>query len=159
MKIGVMSDTHLREVTGKLIWIVEDLFKEADMILHAGDVGSQTVLTYLEAMGVKAVRGNLDPFEVARSLPSKRLIEVGELKIGLIHGWGSYTGLAKKIRPEFDQIDCLVFGHSHHPTNENIGNELYFNPGSATGVPRSSKNSVGLLHLNEAVRGEIITFD
>jgi len=159
MKIGVMSDTHLREVTEKLIWIVEDLFKETDMILHAGDVGSETVLMYLEVMGVKAVRGNLDPFEVARSLPAKRIIQAGTMKIGLTHGWGGYTGLAQKIRPEFGRIDCLVFGHSHHPTNETVGRELYFNPGSATGIPRSSKNSVGFLHVNETIRGEIITID
>jgi putative phosphoesterase len=159
MKIGVMSDTHLREVTEKLIWIVEDLFKDSDMILHAGDVGSETVLVYLEARGVKAVRGNLDPVEVVRSLPAKRIIEAGAMKIGLMHGWGGHIGLAQKIRPEFDRIDCLVFGHSHYPANETMGKELYFNPGSATGTPRSSKNSVGFLHVTETIRGEIITID
>jgi len=159
MKIGVMSDTHLREVTEKLIWIVEDLFKDTDMILHAGDLGSETVLIYLEAMGVTAVRGNLDPVEVVRSLPAKRIIEAGTKKIGLMHGWGGYTDLAQKIRPEFGRIDCLVFGHSHFPTNEVMGNELYFNPGTATGTPRASKNSVGFLHVDDTIRGEIITID
>ena len=159
MKIGVMSDTHLKEVNEKLVWIVENLFKDTDMILHAGDLGSLPVLSYLEAAGIIAVRGNMDPYEVVRGLPTKRLIEAGNFKIGLIHGWGPYTGLAGKLRPEFSGIDCLVYGHSHCPTNRRIGDVLCFNPGSATGPPRSSKNSVGLLHLNSTIQGEIISVD
>ena len=149
MKIGVMSDTHLRGVSEGLKRIVEEHFKEADLILHAGDIVAGPVLAYLEAAGVIAVRGNMDLPEVARALPTKRVIRAGDFRIGLIHGWGNPHGLADRLRPEFDRIDALVFGHSHSSANYRVGPELYFNPGPAG-------YSIGLLHVTDRIEGEII---
>ncbi len=159
MKIGVMSDTHLRQITNDLRKVVEGIFSDADMILHAGDIVSPTVLNYLESAKVIAVSGNMDPYETSQSLPEKRVIEAESFKIGLIHGWGPPQGLAQKLRKEFEQIDCLVFGHSHQPLNARFGNVLYFNPGSMTFSSRSSKKSVGILHIHDTIEGEIITLD
>ncbi|MBW2092383.1 MAG: metallophosphoesterase family protein [Deltaproteobacteria bacterium] len=159
MKIGVMSDTHLRQVTDELKRVVEGLFSKADMILHAGDIVSPAVLYYLESAKVMAVSGNMDPDETRRGLPEKRVLEAGPFKIGLIHGWGSPHGLAEKLRKEFDKIDCLVFGHSHQPLNSWLGSELYFNPGSMTFSSRSRTRSVGMLNINDTIEGEIITLE
>lgn len=159
MKIGVMSDTHLTRVSAGLRKIVEEYFRHTDMILHAGDIVSGGVLEYLEAAGVTAVRGNMDWPDVAARLPTKRVIQVGGVSIGLIHGWGSPEFLADRLRPEFAKIDCLVFGHSHWTTNRLKGAELFFNPGSSAEPRRGGRRTVGLLHVDKGVRGEIINID
>ena len=158
MLIGVMSDTHLLEVSEGLKSIVEDRFKDADMILHAGDTVSGAVLNYLETHGVKAVGGNMDYPEI-RHLPDKLVIKADRFKIGLIHGWGGPNGLAERLRPQFGKIDCLVYGHSHQTDNRKVGGELFFNPGSA-GASRYGRGlSIGFLHVGDVIRGEIVYLD
>lgn len=159
MKIGVISDTHLHNVNKELTRIVEGVFKDADMILHAGDIGSGLVLDYLEGFNLFAVRGNMDGLGVADRLPNKRVVNAGPFKIGLIHGYGSPDGLAERLRNEFEGIDCLVFGHSHKPMNRITGGELWFNPGTAM-IPRGSGRTVGFLHIaDDAIKGEIVHLD
>ena len=157
MKIGVLSDTHLRRVTDELVRIVEEVFRDTDMILHAGDIASGEVLDYLEAAGVIAVRGNMDRYDEAERLPGKRVIRAGGFVLGLIHGYGGPADLISRLDAEFEAIDCLVFGHSHQPANLWRGSRLYFNPGSATIPGRNGIKTAGLLHLNETLRGEILS--
>ena len=155
MKIGVISDTHLHTVSDGLKNIVEGHFRDADLILHAGDIVSGQVLEYLAAHGAVAVRGNMDHAEVVQSLPITRVVRAGDKRIGLIHGFGAPRGMAEQLRREFDQIDCLVFGHSHQACNRSVGGELWFNPGSAGHGDRGG--TFGLLHVGEAITGEVIT--
>ncbi|MDY6851976.1 MAG: metallophosphoesterase family protein [Thermodesulfobacteriota bacterium] len=157
MKIGVLSDTHLGRVSKALKKIIEVHFREADMILHAGDIVSGEVLAYLEDKGVIAVHGNMCYPDVCQALPAKRVIEAGPFKIGLTHGWGGPDRLAERLRTEFDRIDCLVYGHSHRALNTRVGSELYFNPGSATSGRHG--NSIGMLHITGNISGEIIKLD
>lgn len=156
MRIGVLSDTHLSRVTDELVRIVEEVFRGSDLILHAGDIASGEVLDYLEAAGVIAVRGNMDLFDEAGRLPTKRVIRAGGFVLGLVHGYGGPADLISRLNAEFEAIDCLVFGHSHQPTNLWQGGRLCFNPGSATVPGRSRARTVGLLHVNETLRGEIL---
>jgi putative phosphoesterase len=155
MKIGVMSDTHLADVTDELKAIVEERFRETDLILHAGDVVSGRVLAYLRSSNVLVVRGNMDYYDPLH-VPDKRIVSAGGFKIGLIHGWGAPEGLAGKLRREFDRIDCLVFGHSHRPMNQFKNGVLYFNPGSALAARRDIGRTVGFLYVDDRIRGEII---
>jgi putative phosphoesterase len=155
MKIGVLSDTHLHSVTDDLKKVVEGLFADADLILHAGDIVGGAVLNYLEAHDCVAVRGNMDLPEVVQSLPIKRVIKAGEYKIGLIHGFGAPRGLAEALRKEFDDIDCLVFGHSHQIMNQMVGDELWFNPGSATNMSGRG-STVGILEIGDRLTGRIV---
>ena len=159
MKIGVLSDTHLTRVNEALRWVIEDVFKDADMILHAGDIVSSAVLTYLESENVIAVCGNIDQGDVSRDLPPRRVIEAGGFKIGLMHGWGGPQGLAQRVRQEFGKLDCLVFGHSHQAMNEKVGDELIFNPGSMTESRFSNIQTVGMLTVDEEISGEIINLN
>jgi hypothetical protein len=156
MKIGVVSDTHLKTVDDRLKQIVEVRFKDADMILHAGDVVAPAVLHYLEDFGAVVVQGNMDGAPLSH-LPARRVITALDKRIGLTHGYGSPTGLAERLMGEFPGVDCLVYGHSHLPDNRRVDGVLLFNPGSASS-PRSGRPpTVGLLHVDEGgVRGEII---
>lgn len=156
MKIGVISDTHLRHCDEKLRIIAESHFREVDMILHAGDMVALEVLDAFAGREVRAVCGNMDGRDVRDALGEKMLIEAGGFRIGLIHGWGMPFGIEKKLRKQFDHIDCLVYGHTHQARMEVRDGVLYFNPGSATDRRFTKKNSIGILEIGERIRGKII---
>lgn len=79
------------------------------------------------------------------------------VKIGLIHGWGAAQGLESRLVPEFDRIDCLVYGHSHNPANHRVDGVLHFNPGSASGIGFFGKPTIGFLYIEESgIKGEIL---
>jgi len=149
MKIGVLSDTHLRAPDDMLEHILEDVFADADMILHAGDIVTRMVLRRLEENGVIAVCGNMDDHEVADALPTVRIVPAADKRIGLIHGWGSKDGLSERILARFshDRPDLIVFGHSHVPFWELVGETYMFNPGSASRNRYSGSATVGLIEI------------
>jgi putative phosphoesterase len=159
MKIGVISDTHLRFRDEQLEKIVEDHFADAEIILHAGDLVCLDILDIFAGKEVYAVSGNMDSDEVVRALPSKRIITIKGHQIGLIHGWGNPSGIEDRIREEFNDIECIVYGHTHRPVNEKKKGTLFFNPGSPTDRRFSPYNSVGILDVNETIQGEVIRLE
>lgn len=160
IRIGVLADTHLadnREGRLFLAAIAGSHFHEAEMILHAGDIVDPELLTALLPTPVYAIRGNMDPATAAT--PQKRVIHVGGLRIGLIHGWGAPEGMVARLLREFagDRLDCLVYGHTHEPCCRRQDGLLLFNPGSATDRRRMPWESVGLLEIEDGrIRGTII---
>ena len=157
MKIGVLSDTHLQRMTGELEKICERYFFDKDLILHAGDVVSVDVVDFFRGMNFVGVHGNMDPVQVQEQLPGKKTIKLGDYRIGLIHGWGSSEGLEDRIRPEFEAVDVIVYGHSHRAANQMQDGVLFFNPGTATGFSHDGTHTIGVLELGDLIRGEIIT--
>jgi len=157
MKIGVISDTHLYSFNDRLEKIVEDYFHDVDVILHAGDIVEVEVLDVFKGTELYAVSGNMDHDSVRRVFPEKRILEIAGRSIGMIHGWGSPSGLEEKIIDEFEDVDCIVYGHTHHAVNETRDGVLLFNPGSPTDRRFSRHNSVGILDIEEEITGRIIT--
>jgi len=146
VKIGVVSDTHLRESSDYLTRIAEKFFSDTEMILHAGDLVSVMVLESFGGREVRAVRGNMDADD---SLPEKLLIEVEGIRIGLVHGWGMPWGLEEKLIRQFSGIDCLVYGHTHSACSHVRDGVLFFNPGSPTDRKFARRNTVGLLEIRD----------
>ena len=154
IRIGVISDTHLSGYDQELAQRAARHFAGVDLILHAGDLTSLSVLDALEAPEVIAVCGNMDGPDVSANLPIKRVVSAGGFKIGLIHGWGSPMGLAGRVAGEFQGVDAVVFGHSHRPTNLQKQGILLFNPGSyAKGFQESG--TAGILELDKEIRGRV----
>ena len=149
MKIVVLSDTHahsLEEIPPRTVGALA----EADLIIHAGDFTTIDFYNDLAKLGkVKAVRGNMDHREIRAMLPEKETFTVNGKKIGLIHGWGGPVGLEQKIRPLFDDVDIIIYGHTHRAKNEFIDDVYFFNPGSA-------RESYGILEIAETIDGRII---
>jgi putative phosphoesterase len=154
-RIGVISDTHLREPDPDLGPGLTRVWGQVDMILHAGDLVNMSVLDVLEAPEVLAVAGNMDDYLVTQSLPTKLTIQVEGKSIGLIHGWGPPMGLAGRVMKEFEEVDAIVFGHSHRPTNTVKNGVLLFNPGSY-GRGFMGSGTVGVLTVAKGIKGEII---
>lgn len=162
VRIAVLSDTHLpdsEEARAFLAYLLEDVLAPVDLVLHAGDLVSPDLLAAFDPYPLHAVRGNMDP--ASPGIPIKKRIQVNGFAIGLIHGWGPAEGLAERAYQEFagTPIDCLVYGHSHQPACYQHGGVLFFNPGSATDRRRMTYHSVGLLEIDETIRGTIIPLD
>jgi hypothetical protein len=156
MKIGVISDTHLRSYSPELERISDTYFKDVDIIIHAGDIVNLNVLDIFLPKRIEVVTGNMDLPSVRNQFPIKKVIKIEGFKIGLIHGWGTPEGIEDRIRNEFTNIDCLVFGHTHYPANHVRDGILFFNPGSATEKNYAKKNTLGILEINNKITGKII---
>ncbi len=138
MKIGLISDTH-----GKLPEDVFNVFKKVDLILHAGDIGNFNILKRLKELApVYAVYGNIDNYSVASRLPLKISFKLEEVQILMMHNIGNIRNFAWQIkRGDFHPIpDMVVFGHTHHPFYQKIGNTYFVNPGSAS-FPQNGLNA------------------
>ena len=161
MKIGVISDTHIKSSDKLLPNEVFHAFEGVDLILHAGDILIDEVLQQLEAIAtVQVVSGNNDSYEIYKKYGTRKLLTVGGKKIGMTHGM-SRGKTYMSAYGEFmdDDVDCIVYGHSHIPSNEVIHNILFFNPGSATQRRFHPRHSVGILHIDQKIIGEIIYLD
>ncbi len=156
IKVGVLSDTHLHRVTRDIRDICDQYFSDVDSILHAGDFVSVEIVEFLSRRGFHGVHGNMDPIEVKKTLPGKKVIELGPYKVGLIHGWGSSEGLEERILSGFRHMDVIVYGHSHVAANLIKDEVLLFNPGTATGFSSSKVRSIGILELDDTIHAEII---
>jgi len=149
MKLAVLTDTHvgsIQELPGPMLKALAGV----DLIVHAGDFTETAVLEGLRTLGeVKAVCGNMDARGIQMALPRKELFVVAGKKIGVVHGWGIPFGIASRVRGEFDDVDIIIFGHSHMSCNERIRGALMFNPGRC-------RDSYGLLTIADNISAEIV---
>lgn len=149
MRVGVVSDTHMysfEEMPQKLVRALS----EVDSIVHAGDLVSLEVLEGLRRLGeVTAVWGNMDSAELKGLLPETEMVVVGGKKIGIAHGSGGPWGIEDRVRRLFDEVDIIIYGHSHVARNERNRGTFFFNPGQG-------RRSFGILTIEEDVKGEII---
>lgn len=155
-RIGVLSDTHLAQVSNDLVNIYENYLSKTDIILHAGDYASEDIVEFLDRGNFHGVFGNMDPIGVRESLPRKKIIQLGNYRLGLIHGWGPYSILEDSILTEFTNVDVIIYGHSHRPANHIKGGVLLFNPGTAIGYHKNGPHTIGILEVSDKVHGEII---
>jgi putative phosphoesterase len=131
-KIFIFSDSHIpSRANSQILQKIE--FGKYDYIITVGDIVDDN--TYFELInqesGFFGVHGNMDDFFIKKKLPAKRVIEIEGIKIGLIHG--HQTGMAnpKELIKYFDEeIDIMVFGHSHKKYDEKINEIRVVNPGA-----------------------------
>lgn len=142
MKIGLISDTHdFFEPR------LEQIFRGVDHILHAGDVGSDWILTQLESLApTTAVLGNTD---VGLSLPLTQVKTLGTMKALLHHIVTPYapaSELEARIKREKPQL--VLFGHTHQKFQQYLGGTLFLNPGYAGKPKYGAERSVALLEIH-----------
>ncbi len=156
MRIGVLADTHSLNIP---LEVLED-FKKTDLIIHAGDFCSLQDLELLRRIKeVKGVYGNMDGADIRRILPRRKIFNLEGVTIGLCHGEGSPKRSWEVVQGEFkgDNVQAVVFGHSHQPFNEVMDGILYFNPGSPNDLVRAPFCSYGILEVKSGcIKGEII---
>jgi len=151
MKIGLISDTH-----GFFDLKVPEIFADVSHILHAGDIGGDSIVAELGAVApVTAVLGNTD------GSPTFRLTEVvalGQRKF-LVHHIVNPHALKENLQFQIarERPDAVVFGHTHKAFCETIGGVLYLNPGYAGKPKFGVERSVAILHCDETeIRPEFL---
>ena len=127
-------------------------------MLHCGDSVHPAVLETLQTQGweVVAVAGNMDPADLHRTLPATRRIVLGGKRIGLMHGWGSPEGIERRVAEALQDVDGVVFGHTHRPYWGRFAGLWLFNPGAACGWGSPAGATVGILEISEQVEGQIL---
>lgn len=131
-RIGIISDTH-----GYLDPAVLRYFGECDEVWHAGDIGSDDVLTALQDIcpTVRAVCGNIDGGRIRLSCPEWLEFETEGARVILTHigGYpGRYTaGMRSRITETRPTL--MVCGHSHilRVMYDRKLDVLHINPGAA----------------------------
>jgi putative phosphoesterase len=134
MIAGVISDTH-----GLLRPEVFDVFRDVELILHAGDIGGPDILKQLKAIApIAAVRGNNDKEPWAKRIPEHKVVRFGAFTIYMIHD-------VKELPAPALSANVVISGHSHRPSIDRRGGILYLNPGSAG--PRRFKLPISVARL------------
>lgn len=151
MKVVVLSDTHSPRFWKGLPDAVAAHLCGADVILHAGDVCTADVLdTLAQWAPVHVVLGNNDGPEVAAwGAPETLEVDLGGVRVGMIHDSGPASGRAARLRRRFPEAELVVFGHSHIPMDLTESGIRIFNPGSPTDKRRQPRGTLGLLQIDD----------
>jgi putative phosphoesterase len=161
--VAIVSDTHLPRGTRTLPEACVRRLRSADLILHAGDLVAVSALDEIEALGppVHGVHGNVDVPEVRARLPWRQVVDVGGVRIGMIHDGGQAGGRLQRLRASFPGTDAVIYGHSHVPWHERAADGFQiFNPGSPTDRRRQPAHTMGMARVEDgAISFELIDLD
>lgn len=161
LRILVLSDTHIPRVASDLPPQIYAEIEGVDMIFHAGDFVEKELLDKLKSLKETwGVYGNMDSHEVRRALKEKEVIQIGKMKIGLVHGHGAPGELADTVRSAFGKVNAIVYGHAHKPVNLVKDGILFFNPGSPTDKIFAKVNTYGILKVSDKkIEGKIVEIE
>jgi putative phosphoesterase len=111
-----------------------ELCREADLLLHCGDVVSLACWNELRGLGppLAGVRGNMDEPALQELLPERTVVEVEDVRIGMVHIPGAAIGREARLVAAFPGCHAVVYGHTHVPQVERHGEVWILNPGSPT---------------------------
>jgi putative phosphoesterase len=159
VRVLVLSDTHVPQFAKELPSALAPELRLADAIVHAGDVNEAFVLEELAAYApVHVAFGNNDRPDVRGwgALDEIR-IEIGGVRVGVLHDSGPRAGRERRLRRRFDDERVIVFGHSHIPMAYEDERVLFLNPGSPTWKRRQPRPTFAILEIHDrAPRATIV---
>jgi uncharacterized protein len=146
--IGIISDTH-----GRLPQSVATVFKQADLIIHAGDIGDPKIIDSLEKIApTRAVKGNMDMGNWARQLRQNETIVINHQRLHVIHDVYNLD-----IKTESEAYQAVIYGHTHRPKVKKQHGVLFVNPGSAAQPRFGYPPSVALLEIKgDAIKARLV---
>jgi uncharacterized protein len=124
VKIGLIADTQGSFDAGALLGYVAREFVGVDEIWHAGDWGSDEVLTGLQALGRLVVVNGNAPNDPRYPLTIEGTI--GRWRVAMVHN------LDKRRARWAAGYDVVIHGHTHRWRDEVVGRTRFINPGTAT---------------------------
>ncbi len=137
--LGIISDTH-----GLVRPEISKIFKGVDLILHAGDVGGENIISELEEIApVVAVKGNMDRGGYAATLSETEIVEIGKVSIYMLHDLYRID-----LDPAAAGFGVVISGHTHVKSLKKKDGVLYLNPGSAGPVRLDYPVSAAILKIN-----------
>lgn len=133
-RLLLISDTHIPGRARALPAPVLAAADAADLIVHAGDWVTASVLDRLQEHGeVVGVWGNNDGPDLRARLPEVARRRVEQVEVAVIHETGDARSRERRMDAAFADVQLLVFGHSHIPWDTTTpGGLRLLNPGSPT---------------------------
>ncbi|MBQ8851136.1 MAG: metallophosphoesterase [Oscillibacter sp.] len=128
MKILVLSDSH-----GNVENMARAVEKEQPrLILHLGDCWSdaERLRRRFPSIPMEQVPGNCDYRSIE---PAERLLFIEDKRVMICHGHTlgvKQSMLRAGYKAEEENLDLLLFGHTHRPMVDMRGKTLFINPGS-----------------------------
>ena len=135
MHLLLLADTHVPRRARDLPSQVWDEVDRADVVVHAGDWVDVALLDALEARAERLIGcwGNNDGPALRARLPEVARATLAGVRLAVVHETGSSAGRERRMAAAHDDVDVLVFGHSHIPWDTTADNGLrLLNPGSPT---------------------------
>lgn len=132
MKILVVSDSH-QDVRSLNQAIMAEA--NSDMILHAGDYAKDLHSARTGNAECWCVSGNCDRASGFSPAPQERVVTIGITRILLTHGhsFGVKSTFDRLVEYAVtNQIQTVIFGHTHHALIENRNGVVLINPGSVS---------------------------
>lgn len=136
-----------------------DRCREADAILHAGDLVDIAVLRLLQSLGppVHAICGNVDTPAVRAIVPARLELDFAGVRIGMTHIPGPAAGRLARLQAAFPACAAVVFGHTQLPEHQAQDGFQIFNPGSVTERRRAPVHTMGMAQIvAAAARFELV---
>ena len=157
MKIGLLSDTHLSNRRPALWDEVAAVFRDVDLVLHAGDIVAPGVLDWLSQFApVKAARGNNDMGWTDARMEDVQWLDLEGWRLAMVHDTEPEDRpmgviVDRELGPE--RPDILFTGHTHLERIEHRDGVVQINSGSPTQPHLFSTRlgSVGILELEPAL--------
>ncbi len=135
LSLLLTADTHLPRRAKVLPEELLAAVATADVVVHAGDWVDEATLDLLESSSRRLVGcwGNNDGAGLRARLPEVARADLDGLRLGVVHETGQRLRREERVDAAYDDLDVLVFGHSHIPwdTTTPRGVRL-LNPGSPT---------------------------
>ena len=134
MRVAIISDTHFPGRGSELPPACRDRIRDADLLIHAGDLCDMPTLQMLRALGppVIAVHGNADDAQVRAALAATATVELSGLELAVVHNGGAEAGRVERLRRRFPTAQGVIFGHSHIALHASAPDGFFvLNPGSA----------------------------
>lgn len=149
MRIGLLSDTHLYGDDGP--WDeIRSGFAGVDLIFHAGDICSFSVLDRLETIApVKAALGNWDEEEGSERLRRVHFLSLEGWRISLMHDMEPEDRPIADLKRYYlsgQDVDIMVSGNTHYERIDHRDGVLQINPGSPN-LPHNFSPRLGVVGL------------
>jgi putative phosphoesterase len=135
VRLLLLSDTHLPRRARDLPAAVWSEVERSDAVIHAGDWVDAALLDALEARTTRLLGcwGNNDGPELRARLPEVGRATFEGVRIAVVHETGPSARREERMAAAYDDVDVLVFGHSHIPWDTTAATGLrLLNPGSPT---------------------------
>jgi putative phosphoesterase len=163
VKIAIIGDTHVKSINELPKKMIKEI-KESDWVIHVGDYTFLDVLNGLidlKGNYFRGVYGNADPKQIWDKVPLREIIEIKGKRIGITHpaSGGSHENIETKVIEEFkkDNVDVIIFGHTHDPIIHYKENIIIINPGKGYlekhyyGAP----TTIAILEIDGDIRASI----
>ena len=152
VNVGLVSDTHLprfgRQLPAELRRGL--VAARVGLVLHTGDFTAPEVTDLFEEIApFDDVAGNNDGEEIQARYGRRKVLGVEGVALGMVHGDGARGTTLQRALAAFEgeNLDAVLFGHSHIPYCARHGRTWVVNPGSPTDKRRNPLYSYAILEI------------